>query len=297
MVIVAWFVVRAFSRQWTEFSTLDLQLGWDSWPLLIGALTIWAGYACLIAAWRAVVVGWGQSLPFIASARIWALASLGKYVPGKVWAIAGMIVLAQRAGIRPPVAVGSALVMQLLAFATGSVVVSLVGAAALEGAGPGLQLGLRALSVVTIVGTIILLNPKWLGWLLTRLPGAMALQQTSLPSRASVVAGAAANLLAWGAYGVAVWLLARGLLPEAGFPLLETIGAFAAAYMIGFLVVLVPGGLGVREGVFVVMMQGVAGLAPATALAVASRLLFTLTEIGVAVPFLIVPRGTSRDTA
>jgi len=44
------------------------------------------------------------------------------------------------------------------------------------------------------------------------------------------------------------------------------------------------------------MMQGVAGLAPATALAVASRLLFTLTEIGIAVPFLVTPKGMPRGT-
>jgi hypothetical protein len=114
------------------------------------------------------------------------------------------------------------------------------------------------------------------------------------PTPLSILGGAAANVLAWGAYGVAVWLLARALIPEVSFPLLTTIGAFAASYIVGFLVLLVPGGLGVREGVFVLVLQGVVGLAPATAIALASRLLFTLTEVGVAVLFLLFPKGGSR---
>ena len=39
------------------------------------------------------------------------------------------------------------------------------------------------------------------------------------------------------------------------------------------------------------MLQGPIGIAAATALAIASRLLLTVTEIGAAVPFLLSSRG------
>jgi hypothetical protein len=69
---------------------------------------------------------------------------------------------------------------------------------------------------------------------------------------------------------------------------------FTASYLAGFLALLVPGGFGVREGLFILMLQGSIGIGAATALALASRLLLTITEFGAAVPFLVHPRGTPR---
>jgi hypothetical protein len=45
---------------------------------------------------------------------------------------------------------------------------------------------------------------------------------------------------------------------------------------------------------FILMLQGPLGIGAATALAVASRLLLTLTEFGAAVPFLVLSQGRAR---
>lgn len=291
LAVVGWFVARTFIDRWEEFRTYPLDLQVNPGLLVLAALVVWSGYAALIAGWRGVLRGWNETLAPWQAGRIWALSSLGKYLPGKIWAVAGMVVMAQRAGVRPVAAAGSALVMQLLAMGTGAAVVALTGVLALATDG-WLRLGLIAVLVASVAGTLVLLHPGWLNRILARLPGGV--DQVATPTPLSILGGVAANVLAWGAYGVAVWLLARALIPEVSFPLLTTIGAFAASYIVGFLVLLVPGGLGVREGVFVLMLQGVVGLAPATAIALASRLLFTLTEVGVAVLFLLFPKGGSR---
>jgi hypothetical protein len=72
------------------------------------------------------------------------------------------------------------------------------------------------------------------------------------------------------------------------------VAVFTASYLAGFLALLAPGGIGVREGLFILMLQGPLGIGAATALAVASRLLLTLTELGAAVPFLLLPQGRAR---
>lgn len=291
LAVVGWFVARTFIDRWEEFRAYPLDLQVNPGLLVLAALVVWSGYAALIAGWRGVLRGWNETLAPWQAGRIWALSSLGKYLPGKIWAVAGMVVMAQRAGVRPVAAAGSALVMQLLAMGTGAAVVALTGVLALATDG-WLRLGLIAVLVASVAGTLVLLQTGWLNRILARLPGGV--DQVATPTPLSILGGVAANVLAWGAYGVAVWLLARALIPEVSFPLLTTIGAFAASYIVGFLVLLVPGGLGVREGVFVLMLQGVVGLAPATAIALASRLLFTLTEVGVAVLFLLFPKGGSR---
>ncbi len=292
LAAVAWFVTRTFLDRWDEFRNYPFDLQSNPGLLLLAALLVWSGYVALIAGWRGVVLGWGERLGPWQAGRIWALSSLGKYIPGKIWAVTGMVVMAQRAGVRPVVAAGSAVVMQLLAIGIGIAVAALTGALAVVSDGR-LRVGLLVLLAASLVATMVLLQPRWVNWALARLPGHME-PVASGPTLLSILGGAGANILAWMAYGVAVWLLARALIPEAAFPLLTTVGAFAASYIVGFLVLLAPGGLGVREGVFVLVLQGVVGLAPATAIAVASRLLFTLTEVGVAVPFLLFPKGGSR---
>jgi hypothetical protein len=108
------------------------------------------------------------------------------------------------------------------------------------------------------------------------------------PRSVTVLFGILVNLAAWVGYGCAFWLLQRGTIPTVSLSLSTAIGAFTTSYLAGLLFLLAPGGLLVREGVLVLMLQGAIGLGPAGALAVASRLMLTLTEIGVAVPFLVI---------
>jgi uncharacterized membrane protein YbhN (UPF0104 family) len=114
------------------------------------------------------------------------------------------------------------------------------------------------------------------------------------PGVRAVAAGLVANVVAWIGYGTSLWLMAHGLLDVPELSLRVAIGAFAASYVAGLLALFAPGGIGVRELVFLLMLDGVVGPGVAAALAVASRLLLTLTEIGTALPFLILQRGQRR---
>jgi uncharacterized membrane protein YbhN (UPF0104 family) len=266
-------------RHWDEFRALDIEWAFDAGPLALAALTVWMTYAILIEAWRRVVIGWGQSLKYPTAARIWCLSNMGRYLPGKVWSIAGLAVLAQRAGVSGWAATGSAVAMQALAVGTGA---SVVAIAAPQAVSP-LQLLAAAAMAVGVVWVLVS------GDLSSRLvrtirPGA-ELQPLSL--RAAMSAGAA-TLVGWLAYGVAFWLLARGLLPEADLSLRAAVGVFAAGYIIGLLAIFAPGGLGVRELVFVAILAPRVGSGGAVALAVGSRLLLTLTEVVAALVALLL---------
>lgn len=287
---IIWFAGRSLVRNWEDLRSQPLE--WQLQPgwIVLSALVVWAMYALLIVAWRRMLEGWGQRLGGWAAARIWTVSSLGKYVPGKVWAVAGMALMSKESGVTPWAATGSAVILQALAVGTGAAVAASTGAGALESARPGIQAALLGLVVASAVGILLLLWPPVLRRLL-RLAGSDA---GTAPAASGIVFGIGANIVAWIGYGVALWLLARGLLPAAGLHLLPAIAVFTASYLAGFLALLVPGGFGVREGLFILMLQGSIGIGAATALALASRLLLTITEFGAAVPFLVHPRGTPR---
>jgi uncharacterized membrane protein YbhN (UPF0104 family) len=108
------------------------------------------------------------------------------------------------------------------------------------------------------------------------------------PAVGVVVRATVANLIAWLGYGLAFWLLARAIVPQAALPPGLAIAAFAASYVAGLIALFAPGGLIVREGVLVALLQGTTGIGVAALLAVASRIALTVTEIGAAVPFLLI---------
>src|SRR5207237_7056069 len=136
---------RVVLRNWAEgrWQALEWRVG-PGW-LLVGGLVVWLMYALLIVAWRTMLAGWGQRLDGWTAARIWTVSSLGKYLPGKVWAVAGMAVMAQQAGVAAWAATGSAVVLQVLAIGTGAGLVGLTGAVALEAAHPGARAALGLL--------------------------------------------------------------------------------------------------------------------------------------------------------
>jgi uncharacterized membrane protein YbhN (UPF0104 family) len=289
IVLVA---ARALARNWEELRSqpLDWRIrpGW----LLLSAAVVWLMYAILIVAWRIMLAAWGQRLGGWEAARIWTVSSLGKYLPGKVWAIAGMAVMSQRAGVAPWAATGSAVLLQVLAIGTGAGLAGLTGAGALEAAHPGARAALGLIVAGALAGISLLLWPPLLRRLLGfAAPGSVAEQ---VPAAGGIVFGIGANLIAWVGYGTALWLLARGLLPGVRLAWLPAVAVFAASYLAGFLALFAPGGIGVREGLFILMLQQPLGIGAATALALASRLLLTITELGAAVPFLAFPRRRVR---
>src|SRR5256886_7030252 len=118
LAVVA-FVGRSIDRNWAEVRSLHVTLaiapGWIAASVVMVFLT----YAMQVESWRRILAGWGQRLAFGPAARTWSVANLGRYVPGKVWSVAGLVVLAQRAGVAPGPAAASAFVIQAVSLGSG----------------------------------------------------------------------------------------------------------------------------------------------------------------------------------
>jgi len=78
--------------------------------------------------------------------------------------------------------------------------------------------------------------------------------------------------------GAAAWLVVSALTPTRPNPF-EVAGAYAFAWTLGFVIVLAPSGLGVREATFIALLGSKVGVAPATLVAVALRLASILGEL------------------
>lgn len=283
-VLVVVFVWRSLAGHWAEFQSLELRLRPRALPLLAALGVVWATYGLLIGAWLAVLRGWGQRLPYLAGAKIWCVSNLGRYLPGKVWSVAGLAVLAQRAGVQGWAAAASAIALQALAVGTGGLMV----AAAAPASAPWWMLVLALLFGSAAV-TVLVWEPG--ARLVTRLTPAV--EMPALPL-GTALGATLITWVSWLGYGVAFWLLARGLVPSE-LHLATATGVFAAAYIVGLLAVFAPGGVGVREVLLVALLTPAVGSGDAITLTVGSRLLLTITEAGAALAAFAVTMRRTGD--
>lgn len=275
------FAIRDLASQWESLVAQPIE--WRVRPLFLALAVAAAGgtYLVLIESWRRVLAGYDHALPLGVALRIWILSNFGKYLPGKLWIIAGMTVMAREQGVRPAAAVSSAVIMQALALASGAAVGALAPGA-LAALGPWGGWGATAVAGASIAGLFFLMSGRALGVVQGLLPtGSPALE----PVRpVGLLLGLGGNLLAWLGYGLATQWLTAGLFDGVELPLLVAAGAFAVSYLAGLLALVVPGGIGVRETIFVVLVQPFIGFPAAVALAIASRILMTLIELSLALP-------------
>lgn len=284
--VVVRMVWGAIVKNWSEFRSLHVALAPHPAWIALSVAVVFLTYALQIASWRCILAGWDQALPYGRAARIWLVVNLGRYVPGKVWSVAGLIVLAQRAGVEAWAAGASAVAVQAIGIGTAVALVAL----ATPGAASPVRLGGAAL---VAVATIALLawekTARWVANLAGRTD-----QFRPLPL-AAVAESAGLTLLSWLTYGIGFWLLARGLGLPGPLPVATAAGVFALGYILGLLALFAPGGVGVREVVLIGLLAPALGSGGAVALSVGSRVLLTLTEVAAPLGVLFLTRGAKED--
>lgn len=287
LVVIA-LAIRYLVRNWSALQTQDvtwrLSPGW----LVFSALITWTAYAALVEAWRRVVVSLRQRLSYGDAARITMVSNLGKYVPGKIWAITGAAYLAQQVGVAPAAAIASALVLQALALASGVALVALLAPLSLRSLPEGYLVAAGILGFLALCGVAALTSRRALQVVQRLLPSSVPRLEPVPP--ATMAMAFLVNAAAWGAYGASFLALVRGVAP--GTPLTWSLATsvFATSYLVGLVAAFAPGGVGVRESMFIVLLGGPLGVKLAGGLALASRVMLTITELGAAAPFLLFRR-------
>ena len=89
----------------------------------------------------------GHEVGLIPSLRVFFTANLGRYLPGKLWQVAGLAYLARGEGIPAGTATGAAILGQAFSLAGAT----LVGSAVLLGIGRGSALGGGWIALVVMV--------------------------------------------------------------------------------------------------------------------------------------------------
>ena len=283
-VAVTWYAGRKLADRWSEFDQVgtgaDPQWRW----VLPASIIVLGTYLLLIHVWVAHLRVWGLKVPFLTAARMWFISNLGRYVPGKVWGIGTLVVMAQRRNLSPVGMVGSSVLVMLIGIVSGIAVVLLTGAGAIDlllrqqgTVAPEWAVPLAALLAFGSLAAAPFVLPAMARGL-ARATG----RESVLPALPAMAVWTAAlgTGLSWILYGVAFQLFSAGMVGEARGAAASYIAVYTAAYIVG-LVSPTPAGAGVREGGLVagLLSLGLATAPQALLIALASRVWLTVLEV------------------
>ena len=295
--VVVWFAWHTLSTQWSAVrgQLNGIHAEWR-WIVLSGAIFL-TTYGVLIETWRQMLRAWRSALTFWTAARIWSISNLGRYVPGKVWQIGAMAMMAERQKVSGIAATGSAVLNTVVNLTTGFVVVAALGWQLFDLPFTG---GKRAAIVLVLLAAIgLAILPRALPWLLRTIERLSGRKFDVGPLPASAIGIAiTGNLIAWVLYGIAFAVFARGIIGDTHGSLVGYIAVYALSYLVGYLVLLAPAGVGVREASMIALLPAVRLADPgqAAVLAVTSRLWLTALEIAPGAIFLGLDGVRRRPT-
>ncbi|HWQ15530.1 MAG TPA: lysylphosphatidylglycerol synthase domain-containing protein [Roseiflexaceae bacterium] len=282
--LVAPLAVGIVALAWAGFiwSQLDAlrAYAWRITPAaLLGAVLLSAAYYIALALCWALLLRRmrAERVPYMLAARVWLLSMVSRYIPGNVWHILSRALMAQRLGVSRTAVVASATIEQ------GLTILAALGITAVTlplwragGTAPAL---LATVVVATLVG-LVCLHPRILGALLAWASVRLRRPELAWSYRyRDILALAAAFAFAHLCSGLALVSVLAGVagVDPAILPLV--VGAAAAAWVVGYLSLLTPSGLGVREGALVGLLALVVPLPVATIASLLFRVAITLGEL------------------
>lgn len=301
LVVVAAAII--FISRFARGRQADLRrVEWRLDPLLlVVASAVWAfAFGGLVILWARSLHWWETGMRGTAALRAFFLANLARYVPGAVWQFAGLAALAAAQGVPPIAATAAVLWQQAALLATGLALALALAPVALAPVFQRLgvdvpSLGVRLMGALALVALITALLP-WMLAPLRRLVARRFRDVKAVPhaSHGQLAGYLTLTTLGWIGYGVAFSIFARGVLGAGAPPFVEGGAIYIAAYVLGILIIVVPGGIGIREGALVLSLTPLIGADRAAFLAIASRLWLTALEILGALVFLAAGAGRAR---
>jgi len=292
-VVIIYFLYYQVSKHWQEIKEHDWSI--DYILVIISVLVALLALFVFSIIWRLIIRGFGHDIGCSKAFRIFYLSNLGRYIPGKIWQLFGILYLTAKEKIPPETAGASFVLTQMFAIPASFLV--FIVSAQLE---PRILVDRVALlgdntaylfaAVMILLSVFIVMKPnlilKWVNVVLRKMSRSEVTFRLDKIVAIKIFLG---YCIAWILYGIAFWLFINSVIKSDSLSLTAAIGIFNASYQIGYLVLFAPGGFGPRELVMGVMLTPFLGPV-AMAAAILSRIWAIVVESIAALAALIIKK-------
>lgn len=257
VAIFAW-ILKPIVKNWPLVRERVMVMNWAQ---VIAASAMFAGFLFVFRTltWRRIMRGLGHDLPLAATTRIWSTSELARYLPGVIWQVVGRAYLCKPYGVSGSIC-STSQILELAIFLLANLIMAVscllfLGWRHLDTLHGLARFWLVAAGALVPV-MLVLIHPKifyrMVNAVMRRL-GKPAIEQKLRFRELLGLLGWSVLGLAW--QGLAIWLVVHELLGLKAAKWWVVAGAYCLAWCAGFLAVWAPGGLGVREAVFIAAME------------------------------------------
>jgi ubiquinone/menaquinone biosynthesis C-methylase UbiE len=269
-VLIVYFLVKSLigSYNQVDWNVVELDFLYISLSLVL----LVAGYLKLAYNWREIVLSMYENLELSKGIFYWCLSQFGKYIPGKVWFALGRVYLAGKEGISKKKIMHSIFVEIVLCI----VVTLALGSVLLSGKVKEVNMYLIYSAVAVIA--LVMIHPKIFNFILGII-GKIVGKDLTIELHYGEILRLLINFgVAWVLIGGGFALFVKGIGIEE-ISILMLMGVFMISWVGGFLAIIVPSGIGVREGIMAALLSTDVGIGLGLVIAVIARLWWTIGEL------------------
>jgi hypothetical protein len=274
---IALFFVLAAAELWRRLRSEPIQVS-PGWLIASGLALAVGNSALAVAFMRVLRRGGTKPLSWLRVFELYYRGLLARYLPGKVGIPAVRMAAAAEFGVSPVFMAGTVVMESLASVATSGAVAASISM------GPWAPLAFRGVTdkpwALPLIATVCLgvmllavIDLRHYPEILRRFLRAQDRAGALLP-----VAWIVGCVVAWLCVGLACALCARALGEAEDVALLAAAGGVLGP-IVGFLAVVAPGGLGVREAFLIMVLSPVIGGTRALAFGLVSRAMTLLVEL------------------
>ncbi len=283
VLFLMFFIFKAFSNNWSEIKGYDYS-SIDKGKILISLVVQILASLSFGFLWAYIIKGHGERIGLFPAAGIFFFSNMFRYIPGKVMQGVSMVYFATKRGIKAHSAISATVVHQVLFIISGLTISLFLLPAEVLGEKMLFLNNLRFLSL----GMIVLVYPPVLNKIIM-LGGRIFkrdVPRIELRFIQILLYYLLGNII-WLIYGVSLAIFVSAFTPLVSRDFITVIAIFPTGYVMAFMAVIAPGGIGIREGIFAFLLRSI--ITPPMNLTVSAltRLWTMSMEILVLIPFLI----------
>ena len=277
------FITRTLISKWDEVSDAFSQV--DAINLVLSLFLGLAAMTSIGWIWVTMIVSRSHNVRHRNAMSWYFTGQLGKYVPGGIWPIVGRAELAVRNGI-PRLDAYASTGLSLVTTYAAAVVTIGIGAAATTG-----HRMIAALIAIGLVAAFAAFSQPSLRAIIIRIASRISPSASSLTDPKRLARLTVVHVPAWILMSLSTSVTATAF--GAKISIADMLFITSTSWLAGFVVVGVPGGIGVREAVFTSLAGGIIGTPLAVSLALMSRVVFIAVDLSGALISNVISRLNS----
>lgn len=275
VLVIFGFIFKRVADDWDKIIAQPLHI--DYVQLFLSYIGLCLVYILCAIFWRQILNRFQSRLTLLQGMRVWLYSQLGKYLPGKGFIYLGRTFLCQKYGIDSRNSLASSAVEVGLHFLSASILI-LVSLPFLANFPNFIH---QWWIVLFVLFGLVIMHPRLFTFIINKALTLFKKQKIELNmTYAEMIRYLFVYLFLQFLAGLSFLFFVRTFSPVSLENAIFVIISFIAAYLIGALSFLAPAGLGVREGILLILLNNVIPSAVVVQVALFSRLWTVIADLG-----------------